>query len=995
MAAASIMPSKGLPMPPPSVFSIPPGESFVDALVRGLVAEAGDPLALSSTLILLPTRRACRALREAFLRQSGGRPLLLPRMRPMGDADEDELSLSGGLALDLPPAMPSLRRQLLLAQLIISLGKAQGGSVPTAEQAAELAAELADFLDQVHAEGLSFDRLANLVPEEYAEHWQITLDFLKILVEHWPSIVTSQGWMESALRRNRLIEAQAAAWEAEPPDFPIIAAGSTGSMPATARLLSVVAHLPRGRLILPGLDREIDAASRAVLDQTHPQYGLNQLLQKLGLDPADVPLWPHCQISPRAWLVSEALRPARTTEAWRHLDRATAAEDAAKALHGVRRIDSPSPREEAGAIALMMREALEQEDRTAALVTPDRALARRVAAELRRFGIEIDDSAGRPLDLTPPGTFLLLTAAMLAEDFAPHATLAALKHPLAWGGMAAGAFHHRVRKLEIAVLRGPRPAPGIAGLRAALATSKQSEDLAGWLALLEQTAAPIAALMERREAPLSELLRTHVAFAESLAASDDAPGSTRLWAGDAGEAAATFIADLAEAADALPPLSGHGYPGLLRSLMGSVTVRPSWGGHPRLSIWGPLEARMQHTDLLILGGLNEGVWPPDAAADPWMSRPMRDSFGLPQPERRIGLSAHDFTQAFCAPQVVLTRSTRVDGTPTVPSRWLLRLDAVLEACGVAQPWQGGDWLDWHNQMDRPDHFQPGQRPAPRPPLAARPRQLSATAIETWMRDPYAIYAKHILRLKALDPIDADPGAADYGTAVHGALDQFIRAYPRGPLPPRALEILIELGRGNFGDILARPGQWAFWWPRFERIASWFISQEEKHRGDIAESHSEVKGSLEIAAPGGPFTITATADRIDILRDGSLHLIDYKTGAPPTVKEVAAGYAPQLPIEAMIAEHGGFPDISARQVSRLTFWRLRGGNPGGEERPAGDDPHQLAAEALRGLGALIAAFDDEATAYEARPHPDKAPKYSDYLHLARVKEWTSGDGEGEE
>ena len=374
---------------------------------------------------------------------------------------------------------------------------------------------------------------------------------------------------------------------------------------------------------------------------------------------------------------------------------------------------------------------------------------------------------------------------------------------------------------------------------------------------------------------------------------------------------------------------------------------------------------------------------------------MRDSFGLPQPERRIGLSAHDFTQAFCAPQVVLTRSTRVDGTPTVPSRWLLRLDAVLEACGVAQPWQGGDWLDWHNQMDRPDHFQPGQRPAPRPPLAARPRQLSATAIETWMRDPYAIYAKHILRLKALDPIDADPGAADYGTAVHGALDQFIRAYPRGPLPPRALEILIELGRGNFGDILARPGQWAFWWPRVERIASWFSSQEEKHRGDIAESHSEVKGSLEIAAPGGPFTITATADRIDILRDGSLHLIDYKTGAPPTVKEVAAGYAPQLPIEAMIAEHGGFPDISARQVSRLTFWRLRGGNPGGEERPAGDDPHQLAAEALRGLGALIAAFDDEATASEARPHPDKAPKYSDYLHLARVKEWTSGDGEGEE
>jgi ATP-dependent helicase/nuclease subunit B len=985
-------------MSPPRVFNIPPGESFVDALARGLLAESADPLVLSSTLILLPTRRACRALREAFLRLSEGRPLLLPRMRPLGDADEEELALSEQPSLDLPPSVPPLRRQLLLARLIIQMGMARGGATPTPEQASQLAAELGRLLDQVHTEGLSFAKLAQLVPADYAAHWQITLDFLKILTEHWPAIVAEQGWMDAALRRNHLVEAQAAAWEAMPPGFPVIAAGSTGSIPATARLLSVVAHLPRGRLVLPGLDATIDEASRSSLDQTHPQYGLDLLLDSLGLTPRQVPLWPGCTPSPRAWLVSEAMRPAATSDAWRRLERP----DAAESLTGVSRLDCPGPREEAGAIALMMRETLEHPDRTAALVTPDRSLARRVAAEMRRFDIEIDDSAGRALDLTAPGAFLLLTATLFAEGFAPHATLAALKHPLAQGGLGAGAFRARVRRLERLTLRGPRPAPGIAGLRATLAaaerklvTTEERDKLDSWLGLWQETAAPFAELMNRPDAALADLLRAHCEFAERLAADDRLPGAAKLWAGEAGDAAATFLADLAEAADALPPLAGRHYPGLLRSLMAGVVVRPAWGGHPRVSIWGPLEARLQHTDLLILGGLNEGTWPPEASADPWMSRPMRHDFGLPLPERRIGLSAHDFAQAFCAPQMVMTRAARVEGTPTVPSRWLLRLDAVLRACGLEKPWDGGPWVAWHGLLDRPERFLPAQAPEPRPPLAARPRQLSATAIETWMRDPYAIYARRILNLSALDPIDADPGAADYGTYVHGALDTFLKAHPRGPLPARALDVLLEMGRKSFGEALARPGLWAFWWPRFERIARWFVAHEAARRHELSEAHSEIKGSLEIAAPYAPFTVTATADRVDVMQDGSIQLIDYKTGAPPTTKEVAGGYAPQLPIEAMIARHGGFEGIRSADVSRLLYWRLRGGEPGGEERSAGEDPRQLAQEALEGLAVLIRTFDDPETPYRARPHPDKAPKYSDYLHLARVKEWASSGEDGEE
>jgi ATP-dependent helicase/nuclease subunit B len=423
-------------------------------------------------------------------------------------------------------------------------------------------------------------------------------------------------------------------------------------------------------------------------------------------------------------------------------------------------------------------------------------------------------------------------------------------------------------------------------------------------------------------------------------------------------------------------------------------ARSAWDHHPRLHIWGPLEARLQHTDLLILGGLNEGGWPAPPEADPWMSRPMREAFGLAPPERRIGLAAHDFAQGFGAPSVVLTRSVRVDGAPTVPSRWLMRLDAVMGACGLTFTQTDAPWLDWHGLLDRPTAWVRPEPPAPRPPLAARPRRLSVTEIETWMRDPYAVYAKHVLGLRALDPIDADPGAADYGSMVHLALERFVRFYPHA-LPAEAEAKLLEIGREVFAEAVASPALWAFWWPRYVAIARWVALKEADRRPGLAMAHAEVKGALEIDAPGGPFTLVAKADRIDVLRDGGLALIDYKTGQPPSAKEVAAGYAPQLPLEAVIARHGGFAGIKAAEPASLLYWRLKGGEAGGEERSAGDDVARLAAESLDGLRALVSVFDDVNTPYAARPHPEHAPKYSDYLHLARAREWASGGDDAEE
>ena len=621
----------------PKLYTIPAGLPFLDALAAGLADRLGAE-ALADARVLLPTRRACRALADAFLRLGGGRPMLLPAMTPLGDVDEDELAFTEhGPDLDIPPAISGTRRQMLLTRLVLALKS--GNATP--DQAARLAAELARLLDRVATERLSFDRLAGLVPDDLAGHWQITLKFMTILTERWPAVLEDEGCIEPMDRRNRLLEAQARAWRREPPPGPVVAAGSTGTVPATADLLDVVARLPGGAVVLPGLDRDAGPDAWAALEPTHPQYAMARLLERLGAKPGDVEDWPAPGVpatSPeRAAAVNRALRPA-----------AMPALSGVPALDGVLRIDCPGAGEEAGVIALIMRQCLENEGRTAALITPDRGLARRVAAELGRWGIDIDDSAGSPLARTPPGSFLRLSARMAADGLAPVPLLAALKHPLAAGGMAPDSFRALVRRLEAAALRGPRPGAGVRGLRAALGANDKKA-LTPLLEVLDGASGPFIKALVRKRTPFGDLLRAHVEMTEALAASDADEGAARLWAGEAGATAAAFVAEVAEQASVLDPVGGGAYAALLDVLMAGRAIRPRVGKHPRLHIWGLLEARLQHADTIVMGGLNEGTWPPEAAASPWMSRPMLSEFGLPEPEGRIGLAAHDFTQAFSAP----------------------------------------------------------------------------------------------------------------------------------------------------------------------------------------------------------------------------------------------------------------------------------------------------------------------------------------------------------
>lgn len=975
------------------VFNIPAGTPFARSLATRLLAEAESaPLALTRLRVLLPSRRACRTVRDAFLQQSAGKATLLPQLQPIGDVDEDELTLAlaateGSDALmALPPAMPPLRRQMLLAQTIMKIDRFDS----TLEQALALAESLGRLMDEIHNEGLDPSRLSDIV-DGFAEHWRITTEFLEILTEWWPSILAEQGFIDASDRRNRLLRLLATHWQDHPPPWPVIAAGSTGTIPAAGELLATIARLPQGRLVLPGLDLGMDDKSWDAIDDTHPQAPLKHLLGQIGCDRASVRIWDQGQPPPRVALATELMRPAATTELWSDL--AKTPDKIRHALTRLERHDCDTPEEEARVIALAFRKALEGEG-TATLVTPDRFLARRVASICRRWGLEIDDTAGQPLANTEIGVYLRLIAHCACGKASPGALLSVLRHRLCRLGMTHVTLEAQVSLMEKQVLRGPAPPPGFDGLRqrARQRAAETTRDLNPVLALIdriESAFATLNALCDGTRHPFPVWLEQHLKAAETLAA-DDA-GDMRLWQGEAAEEASRFFATLNDHAPLLPPSDAGDYLAAISQMMRTVTVRPRYGTHPRLSILGQLESRLLQADTVILGGLNEQSWPPDAGYDPWMSRPMRQRFGLPSPEREIGISAHDFVQNFCSAHVILTRALRQGDAPTVPARWLQRLDTVIEAAGLDPDIiRASDtpWLSIARTMDLSAEQKPVQRPAPRPPVQRRPRVLPVTAISTWLQDPYALYARYVLGLRALDPLERRADSLARGNFIHTVLQRFVERFPDA-LPPDADQILIDIGYEHYRELADESGFWRYWLPRFERIARWIVAKERDWRVLAREPVLEKTGEVSFNAPAGPFRLTAKADRFDRLKAGGLAVIDYKTGGSNlTGAAIINGRSPQLPLEGLILQQGGFGPHYQGLVNYLAYWKVTGGAESGQEIIVDGARAQDAIDTARtGLEALIAAYDDETVPYYSLPDPARIQAFQNYAHLARVQEWS--------
>jgi len=1003
----------------PRWFAIPAHRPFLEDLAAGVLDWLGDqaPETLSDATILLPNRRAARAFTSALSALRGDRPVLLPQVRPLGDLEEDEPPFTPGeLGLDLPPAIAPLTRRFEMARLIVEHHDRDLSPM----RALELADSLGAFLDSCHIEEVEApERIATLVEEDFAEHWQQSAKFLGLAVETWPKRLEALGLVDASWRRTKLLRLLAERWDSHPPQGPVIAAGSTGTVKAAADVLKAVAKAPQGCVVLPGLDLDLSADAWDAIEEQHPQSALKRLLERAGSDRAAVRPWFRRPAEPavearglaRQRLVNEALRPAEATADWRTeiarlraeaADAGQSADPIALGLEGLSVVATRTEEDAAATIALMMRETLETPGRTCALVTPDLALGRRVAARLERWGIVADSSSGATLDQMPVGVLVDLTARFVADPLKPQTVLALIKHALT---TLPEATPHAVAELEKVAFRGPRTRDwarietrltkaaeprrdGQPPSDGTLARLAEATALAGRLQALAETAAL------GRAAPLDRAARNLTALVEALAGID-------VWAGPDGEAAASLLSQLIEGGASLGAVSPNDFAELVASLLHDTTVRTGGATHPSLRILGAIEARLVRAGRMILAGLEEGVWPQGAPIDPFLSRPMRKTLGLPPPERRVGQTAQDFVQAACAPEAILVHSERRGGQPAVRSRWLWRLDMLTRGANsketpveIDRP---SETLAAARALDAPVAGQGGlaKRPAPKPPVDRRPRQLPVTGVERWVRDPYAVYARYILNLREMDRPGQSAEALARGQAVHRAVERLTLSWPDVLPDDCEAEIATllheELTHHGFEDAaMAREG------PLARNCARWLAGFEMRRRARGIEIRVEEEVVMTFDAPAGPFTLTAKADRIELSSTGAA-ILDFKTGAAPSAKQVKSGFAPQLTLTGAILAEAGLKTSGPVEPEELTYVRVVGRKVPGEAavRASGAEASDLSMAALAGLKARVARFDEQTTPYLSWVAPQFMGNFGgNYDHLARVWEWSVAGADGD-
>lgn len=1033
-------------MSPPRLFTIPAGAPFLDVLAQamldgrfGLVRDPADPTAMARATLYLPTRRAARAFSARLAARLGGEPLLLPRIVPLGDVDEAETALIGAGAWSdarIGPIDP-LARRMLLTRLVAAWGRtanrahlrldpAEPALAPaTLAEAWALAGDLAALLDQMQTEGVPVERLRTLDAERFDLIWRLNASFLGILGEQWPHILAERAACDPADFRNRMLGAERERLLAGAATGPIIAAGSTGTIPATAALLGAIARLPHGAVVLPDLDLDLPGpAWDAIADEpapSHPQAALRRLLERIGARRDQVvPLaTPEPPRLARLARLREAMLPASVTQLWAGLGGSDGAAAAGTAPCGLRIVEAANERQEALCVAVALREALERPGLQAALVTPDRGLAERVGVELRRWDVQVDDSAGLPLSRWPAGALLRLVLEAALSELAPAAVVPLLAHPLVRLGLARGLVAQGASALEIGVWRGQRVGPGPAGLAASLAAFARLRDdrhaPGPRRRLAEADAAAADAVLRRLDEAMASLNAASAApfpgFAAFAAAAKaalegltrDETGTVLAFAGPDGEALARLFDDLAGAAESAPPGGGpRDAVAMLGSLLAERVVRRAGPAHPRVKIWGLLEARLLEADHVVLGGLNEGVWPPEAPTDSFLNRPMRAELGLSPPERRIGQTAHDFVQAAMAPQVTLIRARKAGEAETIASRFWQRLQAVTPAAEWAQALaRGADLARLAARLDAPAAAAPAARPAPKPPRRLQPLRLSVTEIETLYRDPYQLHARKILKLDALEDLAPEPGARDRGDLWHAIVEEFARNCPAA-LPAGAIGALLAIGHKRFAVYDAAPEVRAFWWPRFVLTAGHFVAWEERRRGDLALVAVERSTSARfVLADGAEFALSGRADRIELTRAPAFRIIDFKTGARPSDKEVATGFAPQLTLQAELAARAGFSGgLAPAPVEAVHYVRLhhdpKSWTDDGPLKLGGRTLADVAAEHLHRLLGHLDALRDGREPFISRRAPKKTGFSSPYDHLARVKEWSAaGGGEDDE
>ncbi len=963
-----------------SIYGVPLGVDFPKALRDGILKRyAGQsPDALARLTIYVNTGRMQRRLRDLF---HSGEALLLPQIRLLQDLGRSQIGEA------LPPPVSSLRRRLELAQLIAQLIEAQPDLAARAS-AYDLADSLAALLDEMQGEGVTPDDIARLDVSDLSGHWQRSLSFISIV----QGFIGNDAAPDAEARQRIIIQRLIAQWQEEPPQDPILIAGSTGSRGTTHMLMQAVAALPNGTVVLPGFDFDQPTSvwenlADPLASEDHPQYRYYKLLSAVGLQPQDTPRWTNTPpLQPeRNKLLSLALRPAPVTDQWMAEGKDLTGLD--KAAGDITLINAPSARAEALAIALRMRQAAETGE-TVALITPDRGLSRQVSAALDRWDLKADDSAGLPLQLSAPGRFLRLVGQLFGQRLTVEALLTLLKQPITHSaGTDRGPHLLRTRELELHLRRYGPAFPNPIALHSW--ASKRAAKDAGVTAWVDWLCTALPPEEHSDTLPLSTHLERHIACAEALARGVDQDNESELWKEAAGRKARATIDALSEDAGYGGDMGIRDYTDLFGAVLAKAEVRKPDEEFPNVMILGTQEARVQAADLIILGGLNDGIWPPSPAPDPWLNRKMRHDAGLLLPERRIGLSAHDFQMAAAAKEIWLTRAARDAESETIPSRWLNRLTNLLEGLNstggpeaLSQMGARGDvWLQLAKTLEQPEHcVSPAPRPSPAPPVSARPSQLSVTQIRTLIRDPYAIYARKVLGLEVLDPLRPSPDAPLRGSVLHRILEIFGK---EDPLAPNARAKLMEIAAAVMEEDVPWPTARRLWLARLDRVADWFLETEtQRHKLGLPSAH-EKKGGAEVIDTG--FTLTAQTDRIDTTDHGTLRIYDYKTGTPPSAKEQLY-FDKQLPLSAALAERGAFKGIDPAPVEAAVYIGL-GRIPKEVAAPLDALPP---AQAWAELAELIRAYQSPKRGYTSRRAMAKQRFGSTFDHLARFGEWEDAD-----
>ena len=970
------------PATSPRLFALPPGVDFAETLVRGLKHRLVDapPEAMGRVELILNTRRMQRRVEAVFDAHGAG---FLPRIKLITD-----LAHPVDKAM-LPKPVSALRRQLELAELVKGLIEADPNIAPRSATY-DLAQSLNSFLDEMQAEGVSTHDISALDVTDQSGHWERALRFLTIVTRY----IDAQSETPDAAALNRLVLAsKLERWATEPPTHPIIVAGSTGSRGTAFRLMSAVANLPQGAVVLPGFDFDTPkhvwdvltsnvTNTEAMQGEDHPQFRFARLMHHLGLSGDAVANWSDVPApSPaRNALVSLAMRPAPVTDQW--LSEGPGLSDLSCATKSLTLVEAPSPRDEARAIALRLRQAAE-DGVTAALITPDRMLTRRVSAMLDRWNILPDDSAGTPAHLSAPGRILRHIAQLHVSGPTAEAMMALLKHPLCHSGADRGQHLLWTAELELFIRKTGVPYPSLDQF----ASWKKADEAAEWLRWVDAHVLRPAVV---GETPLDSHIDYHLHHAEAICAGSTSDDASELWAKAAGIECRAAFDRLIENADFSGVMSIRDYADLVDSILQSEEVRDRDAPHPHILIWGTIEARVMGADLVILGGLNEQTWPGTPPADPWLNRRMRQQAGLLLPERRIGLAAHDFQQAIGAKEVWLTRAERSDDAETVPSRWLNRLVNLMR--GLPQTHgpealdqmraRGKEWLALGKALETPITTPLAPRPSPVPPVIARPTELSVTNIERLIRDPYAIYASKVLRLRQLHPIQHAPSPMHRGTLIHKVFEVFV-SNTRQNRDLISFEQLLTVAHEVLDAQVPWPTDRIQWRVRIEKIAEWFVSQERARQQDARPVLFEKTGVVDIKKP--PFRITAKADRIDIDTLGLARAYDYKTGVAPSENQQMQ-FDVQLLVTAALICEGGFKDILPRDVADARYISLAGE---GKEVPAPlvDCPPE---KTMAMLIKLIEAYRDPDMGYSARNKMHKDIYGSDYDQLSRFGEWDASD-----